>query len=163
MLHRLPVQHVVTVPVSDTTLREGKALRHKRWSMLWHWHERMQSCPTWGRWNTNSGLLPSHKLVLSQTSHLYEYNNYDKLFDKNVLLDPQSDKDYKHYCYDVSYSQYDDDPETLIMDAVWNKRACCSVFKNGTVQSDFSPLSCIGCDGPDILARWCFLCKAWSS
>ena len=43
----------------------------------------------------------------------------------------------KTYCYDVRYSQYDRYPGVMMTDTVWNRRACCEVLLNKTVQANF--------------------------
>lgn len=49
----------------------------------------------------------------------------------------QTDSSFKHYCYDISYSEFDSNPELLITDNVWTRKACCSVEKNGTMHYKF--------------------------
>ncbi len=49
----------------------------------------------------------------------------------------QTDSSQKSYCYSVSYSQYDTDPNTLIIDPVWTRTACCDVAKNGSVNTAY--------------------------
>ena len=52
----------------------------------------------------------------------------------------QANVNYKSYCYNVTYSPYQNSPNNvLIMDSVWRRRACCLVSKNGTVTGLFEP------------------------
>lgn len=43
------------------------------------------------------------------------------------------------YCYDLTYSKYDNNPYTLLTESVWSVRVCCSFGKNGSADAYFVP------------------------
>lgn len=65
---------------------------------------------------------------------------YDINMMKCSPVEVVSDASHKHFCYDLSYTQFDSNNDTLLTDNVWTRRTCCSQGKNGTAMASFRPL-----------------------
>jgi hypothetical protein len=59
-------------------------------------------------------------------------------FNKLIVCFLQTDASSKHYCYDILYTEPTKINE-LIIGNTWARSACCSLAKNGTVLSSFTP------------------------
>jgi len=57
-----------------------------------------------------------------------------------VFSTEQSTNTTKPYCYDISYSAFNDSPSTLITDHTWSTRVCCAIDRNASADASFRPV-----------------------